>query len=139
MKARSVLFVVSIFYLTSAHGQTAIGFGTVTGTVYDYTGSGIPDTTVILSNERMRVQRTMETSDEGAFNDLVGIHRAELRSYCYRMLGSVQDAEDAVQNAMLRAWRGLSAFEGRSSVRSSSRGSEADTPGPSPTAPSPST
>ena len=57
------------------------------------------------------------TGDEGAFNDLVEAHRAELRSYCYRMLGSVQDAEDAVQNAMLRAWRGLGAFEGRSSVR----------------------
>jgi RNA polymerase sigma-70 factor, ECF subfamily len=56
--------------------------------------------------------------DEGAFSDLVEAHRAELRSYCYRMLGSVQDAEDAVQNAMLRAWRGLGAFEGRSSVRS---------------------
>jgi RNA polymerase sigma-70 factor (ECF subfamily) len=58
------------------------------------------------------------TGDEGAFNALVEAHRAELRSYCYRMLGSVQDAEDAVQNAMLRAWRGLNAFEGRSSVRS---------------------
>src|ERR1700734_3379449 len=58
------------------------------------------------------------TGDEGAFNDLVEIHRAELRSYCYRMLGSVQDAEDAVQNAMLRAWRGLDKFEGRSSIRS---------------------
>jgi len=58
------------------------------------------------------------TGDEGAFNALVEVHRAELRSYCYRMLGSVQDAEDAVQNAMLRAWRGLGAFEGRSSVRS---------------------
>jgi RNA polymerase sigma-70 factor (ECF subfamily) len=58
------------------------------------------------------------TGDEGAFNDLAETYRAELRSYCYRMLGSVQDAEDAVQNAMLRAWRGIGAFEGRSSVRS---------------------
>ena len=58
------------------------------------------------------------TGDDGAFNALIEIHRAELRAYCYRMLGSVQDAEDAVQNAMLRAWRGLGAFEGRSSVRS---------------------
>jgi RNA polymerase sigma factor (sigma-70 family) len=55
------------------------------------------------------------TGDEGAFNALVESHRAELRFYCYRMLGSIQDA---VQNAMLRAWRGLGAFEGRSSVRS---------------------
>jgi RNA polymerase sigma-70 factor (ECF subfamily) len=58
------------------------------------------------------------TGDEGAFNALVETHRGELRAYCYRMLGSVQDAEDAVQNAMLRAWRGLGAFEERSSVRS---------------------
>ena len=58
------------------------------------------------------------TGDEGAFTALVATHRAELRAYCYRMLGSAQDAEDAVQNAMLRAWRGLGAFEGRSSVRS---------------------
>jgi RNA polymerase sigma-70 factor, ECF subfamily len=56
--------------------------------------------------------------DEGAFAALVEPHRGELRAYCYRMLGSVQDADDAVQSALLRAWRGLAAFEGRSSVRS---------------------
>lgn len=56
--------------------------------------------------------------DEGAFAALAEPHRAELRAYCYRMLGSAQDAEDAVQNAMLRAWRGLARFEGRSTVRS---------------------
>jgi RNA polymerase sigma-70 factor (ECF subfamily) len=56
--------------------------------------------------------------DEAAFGKLVEVHRGELRAHCYRMLGSVQDAEDAVQNAMLRAWRGLENFEGRSSVRS---------------------
>jgi RNA polymerase sigma-70 factor (ECF subfamily) len=71
----------------------------------------------VLADER-ELLTLARTGDEDAFNDLVEIHRAELRSYCYRMLGSVQDAEDAVQNAMLRAWRGLSAFEGRSSVRS---------------------
>jgi RNA polymerase sigma-70 factor, ECF subfamily len=59
-----------------------------------------------------------KAGDEEAFQDLVETHRAELSSYCYRMLGSVHDAEDAVQDAMLRAWRGLAAFEGRSSVRS---------------------
>ncbi|HEX8007054.1 MAG TPA: sigma-70 family RNA polymerase sigma factor [Trebonia sp.] len=56
--------------------------------------------------------------DEGAFGELAEAHRGELRAYCYRMLGSVADAEDAVQNALLRAWRGLAGFEGRSSVRS---------------------
>jgi len=59
-----------------------------------------------------------KAGDEAAFNDLVETHRGELRSYCYRMLGSVHDAEDAVQDALLRAWRGIGAFEGRSSVRS---------------------
>jgi RNA polymerase sigma-70 factor (ECF subfamily) len=57
------------------------------------------------------------SGDEDAFRELVGAHRGELRSYCYQMLGSVADAEDAVQNALLRAWRGLPKFEGRGSVR----------------------
>jgi RNA polymerase sigma-70 factor (ECF subfamily) len=58
------------------------------------------------------------SGDEGAFAELVEPHRGELRAYCYRMLGSAQDADDAAQSALLRAWRGLAAFEGRSSVRS---------------------
>ncbi len=45
-------------------------------------------------------------------------HRRELTGYCYRMLGSAFDAEDAVQDTMIRAWRGLDAFEGRSALRS---------------------
>ena len=56
--------------------------------------------------------------DEVAFGELVSAYRGELRAYCYRMLGSVHDAEDALQDALLRAWRGLPGFEGRSSVRS---------------------
>jgi RNA polymerase sigma-70 factor, ECF subfamily len=56
--------------------------------------------------------------DEGAFQTLVERHRGELHAHCYRMLGSVHDAEDALQDAMLRAWRGLPRFEGRSSLRS---------------------
>ena len=55
--------------------------------------------------------------DETEFRRLVETHEAELRAHCYRMLGSVQDAEDALQDALLGAWRGLAAFEGRSSVR----------------------
>jgi len=58
-----------------------------------------------------------KAGDEGAFADLVTSHREELRAYCYRMLGSVHDAEDALQDALLRAWRNLPGFEGRSSVR----------------------
>jgi RNA polymerase sigma-70 factor (ECF subfamily) len=56
--------------------------------------------------------------DEDAFRRLVEPHRAELHAHCYRMLGSVHDAEDALQDALLRAWRGLGGFEGRSSLRS---------------------
>ena len=45
-------------------------------------------------------------------------HRRELTAYCYRMLGSPFEAEDAVQDTLLRAWRALDRFEGRSSLRS---------------------
>src|SRR5438067_12597278 len=56
--------------------------------------------------------------DENAFARLVEPYRSELHAHCYRMLGSVHDAEDSLQDAMLRAWRGLKSFEGRSSLRS---------------------
>jgi RNA polymerase sigma-70 factor, ECF subfamily len=56
--------------------------------------------------------------DEGAFERLIAPYRGQLQAHCYRMLGSLHDAEDAMQEAMLRAWRGLPRFEGRSSLRS---------------------
>jgi RNA polymerase sigma-70 factor (ECF subfamily) len=59
-----------------------------------------------------------QRGDEGAFGRLVEPHRRELHAHCYRMLGSLHDGEDAFQEALLRAWRGLPAFEGRSSLRS---------------------
>jgi RNA polymerase sigma-70 factor (ECF subfamily) len=55
--------------------------------------------------------------DSRAFERLVDPYRRELYAHCYRMLGSVHDAEDAVQEALLAAWRGLPGFEGRSSLR----------------------
>ena len=56
--------------------------------------------------------------DQAAFAELVQPHRRPLHAHCYRMLGSLQDAEDAVQETLLRAWRSLSSFQGRSSLRS---------------------
>jgi RNA polymerase sigma-70 factor, ECF subfamily len=56
--------------------------------------------------------------DQGAYGRLVEPFRGELHAHCYRMLGSLHDAEDALQEALLRAWRGLPGFEGRSSLRS---------------------
>jgi RNA polymerase sigma-70 factor (TIGR02960 family) len=56
--------------------------------------------------------------DEEAFRELTEPHRRELQLHCYRILGSVQDAEDMVQETLLAAWRGLETFEGRASVRS---------------------
>jgi RNA polymerase sigma-70 factor (ECF subfamily) len=61
---------------------------------------------------------TATTSDRDAFERLIQPYRSELHAHCYRMLGSVHDAEDALQDALLRAWRGLPRFEGRSSLRS---------------------
>src|SRR5215211_3348897 len=55
--------------------------------------------------------------DEDAFRRLVEPHRAALHAHCYRMVGSLHDAEDALQDALLRAWRGLCGFDGRSALR----------------------
>jgi RNA polymerase sigma-70 factor (ECF subfamily) len=56
--------------------------------------------------------------DQNAFALLIGPYQAQLRTHCYRMVGSLHDAEDALQETMLRAWSGLARFEGRSSIRS---------------------
>jgi len=55
--------------------------------------------------------------DADAFRELTDPFRRELQLHCYRILGSVQDAEDGVQETLLAAWRGLEQFEGRASVR----------------------
>jgi RNA polymerase sigma-70 factor, ECF subfamily len=75
------------------------------------------DSTSATARERELLQAAREGNDD-AFRRLVEPHRKELHAHCYRMLGSVHDADDALQDALLRAWRGLAKFDGRSSLRS---------------------
>src|SRR3954470_24577109 len=62
--------------------------------------------------------QAIRDADETAFAELVEPYRRELHAHCYRMLGSVHDADDALQETLLGAWKGRSGFEGRSSLRS---------------------
>jgi RNA polymerase sigma-70 factor (TIGR02960 family) len=57
------------------------------------------------------------SGDEDSFSELVAPYRQELHVHCYRVLGSLQDAEDAVQETLVSAWRGLGGFEQRASFR----------------------
>jgi RNA polymerase sigma factor (sigma-70 family) len=58
-----------------------------------------------------------QAGEQEAFRSLTDRHTAELRLHCYRMLGSLSDAEDALQETLVRAWRHLGRFEGRSTFR----------------------
>ncbi|WP_232664040.1 sigma-70 family RNA polymerase sigma factor [Pseudonocardia sp. TRM90224] len=66
---------------------------------------------------RDEVLAAARSGNEIAFAELVERHRRELRVHCYRMLGSFDDAEDLLQETLLRAWKGIAGFEGRASVR----------------------
>jgi len=68
MKVKSVLFWLASLCSVGAYAQAVIGFGTVSGTIRDPTGDGIPDTSVVLSNPASGVQRIMSTTDVGSFN-----------------------------------------------------------------------
>src|SRR5262245_53375970 len=70
----------------------------------------------MIEKERELI-RTAHDGDQNAFRQLVEIHRPELLAHCYRMLGSHDDAEDALQDTLLRAWRGLPAFNSRGAFR----------------------
>ncbi|MFZ0756652.1 MAG: sigma-70 family RNA polymerase sigma factor [Trebonia sp.] len=72
----------------------------------------------LTATEERELLEAARRSDDDAFGRLAGPYRGELHAHCYRMLGSAADAEDALQETLLRAWRALPSFEGRSSVRS---------------------
>ncbi|GAA4567221.1 RNA polymerase subunit sigma-70 [Planotetraspora kaengkrachanensis] len=63
--------------------------------------------------EHARLLAAAQGGDHAAFEALIAPHRRALHLHCYRMLGSLDQAEDAVQEALLRAWRGLGGYEGR--------------------------
>src|SRR5262249_22107760 len=67
--------------------------------------------------QRDTVLSRARAGDENAFGELVDPYRLELQLHCYRILGSLQDAEDQVQETLLAAWRGLDGFEERASFR----------------------
>ena len=67
--------------------------------------------------EQATLQRA-RAGDERAFRELTDPYRRELQVHCYRMLGSLTDAEDMLQETLLAAWRGLPGFQQRSSLRS---------------------
>jgi RNA polymerase sigma-70 factor (ECF subfamily) len=79
--------------------------------------SSSTDETRDAARER-RLLDCARRGDEDAYRGLLEPHSAELHAHCYRMLGSVHDADDALQDASLRAWRALARFEGRGSLRS---------------------
>ena len=69
-----------------------------------------------IARERALIEGACRGEDR-AFGQLVGPYRPELHAHCYRMLGSVHDADDALQDALLRAWRGLPGFDDRRPLR----------------------
>src|SRR5271167_4212462 len=71
-----------------------------------------------MTNDEAALLHAARQGDERAFSRLIARYRPALHAHCYRMLGSVQDAEDALQEALLNAWRALPRFEGRSSLKS---------------------
>jgi RNA polymerase sigma-70 factor (ECF subfamily) len=73
---------------------------------------------VALPHLGSRVMPTSTRHTPAGLQDELESHRRELTGYCYRMLGSGSEAEDAVQETMIRAWRSIDRFEGRSSLRS---------------------
>jgi RNA polymerase sigma-70 factor (ECF subfamily) len=72
---------------------------------------------VTSTTEEPELLAAARDGDEDAFRRLVAPYEPQLHAHCYRMLGSLHDTEDVLQDAMLRAWRGLAGFDGRSAFR----------------------
>src|SRR5690349_11486262 len=83
----------------------------VRGAAIDAGGTGLNGTMTV------DLVASARAGDADAFRELTEPHRRELQVHCYRMLGSLQDAEDALQDTLVAAWQGLGGFEGRSSIR----------------------
>jgi RNA polymerase sigma-70 factor (ECF subfamily) len=66
---------------------------------------------------RVSIDESTQPAADRDLLEAIELHRSDLHAHCYRMLGSLHDAEDALQEALLRAWRGVARFEGRSSLR----------------------
>src|SRR5213594_3388274 len=69
------------------------------------------------ATDEATVLAAVQVGDEAAFGALAERYRHQLRVHIYRMLGSFEEAEDLVQETLLRAWRGRAGFEGRSTFR----------------------
>ncbi len=78
----------------------------------------MPPTSTTPTSRQPELLERARGGDQDAFGQLVAPHQGELHAHCYRMLGSLHDADDALQDSLLRAWRGLPRFEGRASLRS---------------------
>src|SRR2546422_3303185 len=76
-----------------------------------------PNAGAVAEVDESTLLPALRAGDEQAFQRLTDRYRRELLVHCYRMLGSFHDAEDALQETLLRAWRGLRSFEGRSALR----------------------
>jgi len=74
-------------------------------------------TSTFLTPTEAELLGRARTGDDRAYGELVDPHRRSLHAHCYRMLGSLEDADDAMQDVLLRAWRGIGRFQGRSSLR----------------------
>src|SRR5215831_16895293 len=99
----------SVFAPPASTGLLAAEAMTDSGTTTSPSGSSARERELLLAAQK---------GDGDAFGRLVDPHQRELQAHCYRMLGSYADAEDALQETLLRAWRSLARFEGRSSLRS---------------------